>query len=196
MGKSKLDELVWYTGSGGSRTPKGRFVALAPSGGISISPELTARIDPEKTGACRLAHLTDPERLILQPSSRQSPGALCWASKTAAGKTFRLAGAGVLRAYGLKPKQPMRYDAEWVDGLIVVTLATGAAQAQRLSPPKKPPAAKPAAAAPAAEVGKAVCSDCDREVSVYRVGKRWVMEAHNDPEKVPCDGRPMRIRRA
>jgi len=130
-GKIVLGEIVWYVGSGGSRTPKGRYVRMSPSGGISISPELTVGIDPEKTDGCLLAHLTDPERLILLPSSRQKPGALCWASKTERGKTFRLAGAGVLRAYGLTPKQPMRYDAEWQDGLIVVTLATGAAQAPR-----------------------------------------------------------------
>jgi len=197
MGKAKgqAEEIEFYVGSGGSRTPKGLFVTLSPYGGIGISPELTEGIDPMTHGACRVGRMRDPDRLVLEPTSRQTPNALCWSTKPTPGKTFRLSGAGVLKKFGLTPSAPIRLAASWQGDRIVAVLGSGERRPER-RPRAQKPAAKAAAATPVAEVGKALCSDCAREVRVQRVGRGWVMAAHEAPDGPPCThGRPIRIHR-
>jgi len=191
--KGQAEEIQWYSGSAGSRTPTGQFVTLSPSGGISISPDLTGAIDPKENGACRVGRLNNPDRLVLVPCSRQTPDALCWAQMRLAGKTMRLAGAGVLRQFGLLPSGKMRCDASWQGDRIIVVLATQKAQSERRPRAQKAAPAKATAKATAAEAEclhkDMVCPKCMQPVPARRVADTWLLDAHNHPDGGGCKGR-------
>jgi len=186
--KGQAEEIQWYSGSAGSRTPTGQFVTLSPSGGISISPDLTGAIDPKENGACRVGRLNNPDRLVLVPCSRQTPDALCWAQMRLAGKTMRLAGAGVLRQFGLLPSGKMRCDASWQGDRIIVVLATQKAQSERRPRAQKTAATEPAPA-PEPQRQEVTCSECGQPVPARRVADTWLLDAHNHPDGGGCKGR-------
>jgi len=177
-GQGHADEIEFYVGSGGSRTPKGRFVSLSPAGGIGISPELTAAIDMKAHGACRVGRMRDPDRLVLEPASRQTPNALCWASKSAPGHTMRLAGAGVLRKFDLLPSGPIQLAAEWQGDRIIAVLASGERRSERRPRARKAPGPGPQKTV--------TCPDCTRQVTARWVGNTWLLVKHDAPDEVPC----------
>jgi len=184
---AKSEEIEFYVGGGGgSRTPQGRFVSLSPSGGIGISPELTAAIDLKVHGACRVGRMRDPDRLVLEPASRQTPNALCWASKSAPGHTMRLAGAGVLRKFGLLPSGPIQLAAEWQGDRIIAVLGTGERRSERRPRARKAPGKAPAKAPGPGPQRTVTCPDCTRQVTSRWVGNTWLLVQHDDPDEVPC----------
>ena len=183
---AKAEEIEFYVGSGGSRTPKGLFVTLSPSGGIGISPDLTEAIDLATQGACRVGRMRDPDRLVLEPTSRQTPNALCWGTKARSGHTLRLSGSGVLKKFGITPRGTIRLAASWQGDRIVAVLGSGEERPER-RPRAKKAAVKPTTTYDGPQQKDVTCPDCTRQVTARRVGRSWLLVKHDAPDGVPCN---------
>lgn len=189
MGKSKPEagmitvdtrgQVEFYVG--GQRAPSGRFVGLAPSGGLSISAELGATIDLKQFTGLKIGKDTTANHLILQPADRNDEGALCWTCKTATGRTLRVSAAGALRYFGLMPEKVTRYEAHWLGDTIVVDLGT-------VISTTAPRAARTSGKGGVTWAGTTTCRECGREVSYRLVDGHKVLRAHQAPDGVPCAG--------
>jgi len=119
----KAREFVFYQGHW-KRGQAGKFITITPNATIGISDELAASIDIKETGGCRIGYCAVTKELLLQPCSRQQPGAMAWSCKAVPGRAFRLDGHSALRQFGLLPTEPVvtRYRAAWEAAAIVVDL--------------------------------------------------------------------------
>ncbi|MEN6336611.1 MAG: hypothetical protein ABFE13_18815 [Phycisphaerales bacterium] len=123
----------------GGRSIKGRFVTITPVGNLTISAELTREIPKDKP-YLRIEHHDQVRILRLMPSAGAVNGSLkMMMPGKGQGVSARVGTVGGFKDLGLIPKEPVSYEAErWIDGSIIVDLASPFDQAAGATPSPEP----------------------------------------------------------
>lgn len=142
MQNQTIEWEPYVSGGSGSRTLEGRFVTITATGAISISKELAEMMPPAK-GWMRIEYAAKVKKLRLTPISTgvqsslrmQMPG-----KGHSKGSQIRIGAGSGMKAWGLVPKVPTRYEAGWEGESLIVDLASpiGGEEERRVEDPIDP----------------------------------------------------------